>query len=311
MNQTPAELRNAAARQLIARKRLRQALDLLNEAVRLDPRLPDSYQNRAEVFEQLNMLPQAEADLRKFRDLGGVMRPAAPDAPPPPSQTKIRRRPPAAIGIRYPAPKKRRAGLGAFTQTGLTAFAALALVAAGGIGIFIAVSTLGDAINGDDNVEAPGGSATPTTSVTPAPTDADGNTITPAPTVTIVPPPESLTDALNGSPLSFSALQTAWAEKGITASAEKVDDSVTGTATTAVSVTLSKGDDEMHLAVLFYDDPSTAYQDFDLGETVSPKEGRSIPGGAVGWFNRNVVVIVLDQVDSIKPDAFDAFINLT
>ena len=67
MNQTPAELRNAAARQLIARGRLGQALDVLNEAIRLDPRLPDSFYNRAEVFEQMNMLPQAEAD-RRVRD---------------------------------------------------------------------------------------------------------------------------------------------------------------------------------------------------------------------------------------------------
>jgi hypothetical protein len=311
LNQTPAELRNAAARQLIARGRFRQALDVLNEAIRLDPRLPDSYQNRAEVFDQMNLLPQAEADRRKFRELGGMVRPTEPDGPPPPSKTKIRRRPPAAIGIRYPAPKKRRAGLGAFTQTGLTAFAAIGLVAAAGIGIFIAISTLGDAINGDDNVEVPGGSATPAVTATPAPTDASGNTITPAPTATIVPTPEGLTDALNGSPLSFDSLQTAWAAKGITASAEKVDDSVTGTATTPVSVTLSKGDDEMHLAVLFYSDASGPVQDFDLGDAVTPNEGRSIPAGAVGWWHSNVVVIVLDQVDSIKPDAFDAFINLS
>jgi hypothetical protein len=311
LNQTPAELRNAAARQLIARGRWRQALDLLNEAVRLDPRLPDSYLNRAEVFEHLGMMPQADADRRKFASLGGVIRPAEPEAPPPPSKTKIRRRPPATIGIRYPAPPKRSHGWNALTQTGLTAFAALALLVAAGIGIFLAVNTLSDAISGDDTVEQPGGSETPAATGTPAPTDSNGNTITPAPTATIVPTPESLTDALNGSPLSFDSLQTAWAAKGLTATAVRVDDSVTGTGTTPVSVTLSKGDAVMHLAVLFYDDPSAPYQDFDLADTVTPKEGREIPGGAVGWYNRNVVVIVLDQDQTIKPDAFDAFANLS
>lgn len=318
MNQSPAQLRNAAARQLIARGRLRQALDVLNEAIRLDPRLPDSYQNRAEVFEALKMVPQAEADRRKFLDLGGVTRPPEQAAPEPTApKTKARRRPPAAIGIRYPAPKKRRAGLGAFTQTGLTVFAGLALLGAAVIGIFLAVSILGDAINGDDeSVVVPSGSATPAptdeagNTVTPAPTDDAGNTPTPQPSVTLVPTPESLTDALNGSPLSFDALQAAWADEGITATAEDVDDSVSGTGTTPVSVTLSRDDDEMHLAVLFYDDGSGPGTDFDLGEAVTPKEGRSIPAGAVGWWYGNVVVIVLDQVEPLKSDAFDAFVNL-
>lgn len=317
MNQTPAQLRNAAARQLIARGRLRQALDVLNEAIRLDPRLPDSYRNRAEVFEALKMQPQADADRRKFLELGGVSEMPPPNAEVPPARVKQRRRPPAAIGIRYPAPRKRRAGLGAFTHTGLTVFAGLALLGAIVIGIFLAISVLGDAINGGDEQVA-----VPTASPTPAPTDEGGNTFTPAPTdeagntptprvtATIVPTPESLADALNGSPVSFGALQTAWAGEGITATAEDVDDSVTGTGTTPVAVTLSRDGQEMHLAVLFYDDASGPSADFNLGDTVTPKEGRSIPAGAVGWWYSNVVVIVLDQVEPLKSDAFDAFISI-
>lgn len=320
MNQTPAQLRNAAARQLIARGRLRQALDVLNEAIRLDPRLPDSYQNRAEVFEALKMLPQADADRRKFLELGGVSQMPAPDTgeEPQPAKVKQRRRPPAAIGIRYPQPRKRSVGLGAFTQTGLTVFAGLALLGAIIIGIFLAISVLGDAIDGGDDEQV----LVPTASPTPAPTDETGNTFTPAPTdeagntptpgatATIVPTPESLSDALSGSPISFDSLQAAWAAEGITATAEDVDDSVTGTGTTPVAVTLERDGDVMNLAVLFYDDASQPTEDFDLGETVTPKEGRSIPGGAVGWWYSNVIVIVLDQVEPLKSDAFEAFINL-
>lgn len=319
MNQTPAQLRNAAARQLIARGRLRQALDVLNEAIRLDPRLPDSYQNRAEVFEALKMLPQADADRRKFLELGGVSRMPGPDTEEAqPAKVRQRRRPPAAIGIRYPQPKKRRAGLGAFTQTGLTVFAGLALLGAIVIGIFLAISVLGDALDGgdDEQVQVPTASPTPAptdqtgNTFTPAPTDEAGNTPTPGTTATLVPTPESLTDALNGSPISFNSLQTAWAAEGITATAEDVADSVTGTGTTPVAVTLERGGDVMNLAVLFYDDASQPTEDFDLGETVTPKEGRSVPGGAVGWWYSNVIVIVLDQVEPLKSDAFDAFINL-
>ncbi len=328
MNQSPAQLRNAAARQLIARGRFRQALDVLNEAVRLDPRLPDSYRNRAEVFEALKMLPQADADRQKFLDLGGVMQSQAEEAAEQPARpAKVRRPPPAAIGIKYPAPRPRKGGFMALSQSGLTVLAGLALLGAAVIGVYLAVTVLGDAIDGGSSVEVqpPGGLPNPTDVITgggdgddgtddggektPAPTDADGGTRTPAPSASLIPTPESLADALTGSPLSFDSLQAAWADKGITATAEDVDDSVTGTGTTPVSVTLARGGDEMHLAVLFYADASGPGADFDLGGTVTPKEGRSIPGGAVGWWNANVVAIVLDQVDSIKPDAFDAFVG--
>ena len=75
MNQTPVQLRNAAARRLMARRRFREALDVLNEAIRADPRFAESYDNRAAVFEALGMAPQADADRRKVADLGGVKRP--------------------------------------------------------------------------------------------------------------------------------------------------------------------------------------------------------------------------------------------
>lgn len=307
MNQTPAQLRNAAARQLMTRKRWREALDVLNEAVRLDPRLADSYLNRAEVFEALGMQPQADADRRKFTELGGVVRPPESAPAPQPTRTKVRRRPPG-IGMQYPVPVRPRRRRGALTQTALTLFSVVALLVAGGIGIYLAVGLIDDAANGGE--DSPTGSVTQTPGgQTAAPTDQAGNTATPQPT--LAPTPEALTEALQGSPLSFDSLQAAWQAKGITAAATEVNSSVTGTDTTPVSVTLSRGGDEMHLAVLFYGDPSAPYRDFDLSDQVTPIGDTTIPGGAYGWYNRNVVVIVLDQVDTIKPDAFDAFVNLS
>jgi len=314
VNQSPAELRNAAARQLIARGRFRQALEVLNEAIRLEPRLAESYKNRAEVFEALKMGPQADADRRKFLELGGVMG-GGPieETAGPPKRVKVRRPPPAAIGIRYPEPKRPRGGgLGNLSQSALMALAGLALLSAAGLGIFLAISLL-DGGGGESLV--PGGvplpTSTSTAEPTPAPTEPGGGTATttPAPSASIVPTPESLADALNGSPLSFSSLQTAWVGKGITAEATEVNQSVTGTSTTPVSVTLSRGGEAMHLAALFYDDGSGPGNDFNLGDTVSPKEGKSIPSGAVGWWNSNVVIIVLDQVESIKNDAREAFLG--
>jgi tetratricopeptide (TPR) repeat protein len=68
----------------MARGRFREALDVLNEAIRLDPRYAESFDNRAAVFERLGMYPQADADRRKVAALGGVRRPP----PPPPDERR-------------------------------------------------------------------------------------------------------------------------------------------------------------------------------------------------------------------------------
>ena len=306
MNQSPAELRNAAARQLIARGKLRQALDVLNEAVRLDPRLPDSYYNRSEVFEQLGMAPQAEADRRKFSELGGVIQPADPEAPATRAKPKVRRRP-AALEARYPsmpASPNQRSTLP--LQTVGTTLVVLGLLGAAAIGIYLGLQTLSDAISSDDGGSA---AANVSDSPTPAPTDEAGNTFTPS--VSIAPTPESLADALTGSPYAFAQLQAAWQSKGIASEATQVNTDLTGFSTTPVNVTLSKGDAEMHLAVLFYDSPSGPSKDWALGSQVTPFDGRDVPNGSVAWYNSNAVVVVLDQDATIKGDAFSAFISLS
>ena len=75
--------RNAMAQRLISRNRLAEALDLLNETIRQDPRFAASFENRAGVFEALGMHPQAEADRRK----AAALRAAQPASVPPPDST--------------------------------------------------------------------------------------------------------------------------------------------------------------------------------------------------------------------------------
>ena len=78
---SPAE-RNAMAQRLISRNKLSEALDLLNETIRQDPRLAETFENRAVVFEALGMHPQAQADRRKVATLRAAQPPSAapPDA---------------------------------------------------------------------------------------------------------------------------------------------------------------------------------------------------------------------------------------
>jgi len=77
-----AEL-NAMAQRLIGRNKLAEALDLLNETIRQDPRLAETFEIRAVVFEALGMHPQAQADRRKAT----ALRAASPAPATPPDST--------------------------------------------------------------------------------------------------------------------------------------------------------------------------------------------------------------------------------
>lgn len=301
MNQTPVQVRNAAARRLMVRRRYREALDVLNEAIRLDPRFAESYQNRAVVFEGLGMYPQADADRRKAAELGGVVRPQPPAedataqesaAPPPLPQPTG---PP-----RYPLPPRRSGGTGAAIRALATVVITIGLFGAAGIGIFITLNTISDALNDDETTATPTGSAGG--SETPAAT-GEGETPTPI--------AESPEEALQGSPLSYSRLQAAWSEKDIDTDDGDINTTVTGFATSPVDVKLSRDDSEMTVVVLLYDSPEAVGQDWNVGGSVTPKPGRAVPEGVIVWYNSNAVVIALDTDSSIYPDARDAFLGMS
>ena len=87
------------AQRLIARRKLEEALDIINETIRQDPRYAESFLTRAEVFELMGMHPQAQADRRKAADLRATYPqhppepPPAPEPPPPPPPTPPQREP--------------------------------------------------------------------------------------------------------------------------------------------------------------------------------------------------------------------------
>jgi hypothetical protein len=176
-----------------------------------------------------------------------------------------------------------------------TTLISIGLLAAAGIGIYIALTSITDALDGDD-----GGPNGVGTEASPSPTDGSAT-----PTAS----PEG--DALSGGPLSFSRLETAWGSKGIEATPGDVNAQITGFSTAPVDVTLSRGNDEMEVAVLIYDSPGAVSQDWDLGQRPVPKAGRTIPADATVWYNLNAVVVVLESNDAIRPDALEAFLSLS
>jgi hypothetical protein len=310
LNQTPAQLRNAAARRLMARRRFREALDVLNEAIRADPRFAESYDNRAAVFEALGMAPQADADRKKVADLGGVKRPSPAEEESDalePQPARVRRRP-AQLAIRYPtAPKRRGGGGGAALRAAGTILITVGLFAAGGIGIYIALTTISDAVNGDNGgsvavvTSAPGASGG--ASSTPGPSGGASGQPTPSPL------PKSVDQALNGSPLTFKQVQAAWEAKGLTVAVGGVSTEVTGFATTAVDVKLSKGGASLRAAVLFYDSAGQLAADWTVGDVVVAKAGH-VPSGPSPWADRNAVVVMLADDNTIHADARDAFLGI-
>src|SRR2546427_8714967 len=61
--------KNASAVDLMAKGKLREALNDLNQAIAAAPSYHHSYANRAKVFERMGMLPQAEADRKRAAEL--------------------------------------------------------------------------------------------------------------------------------------------------------------------------------------------------------------------------------------------------
>ncbi len=343
MQGSPAEIRNAAAKRLMARRRYRQALDVLNDAIRIEPRYAESYANRAEVFEELGMYPQAEADRRKAADLAGLLIPEPEAEAGPPVDVWAEAEPapltesePEATEVDSAAeipsgPVPARAGEEAETEPARPAgrpradavprhmapsprvggdqgAAALAKVVGTTL---ISIGLLAAAAAGiyigfnsiTDALDAGNGGDSSDGGATVSPTPSGG----PTPTAT----EEAPDDALSGSPLSFSRLGAAWKGKGITAEPGGENEDVDGFKEIPVNVTLTRGSDTMEVVVLLYDAPQEIGQDWDLGEQAKPKPGRSIPSGATVWYNLNAVVIIIESNDALRADARDAFFALS
>jgi hypothetical protein len=178
------------------------------------------------------------------------------------------------------------------------------LFAAAGIGIFIALNALSDALDDEEAVGQP--TETASGSETPAATgDGQGGDGDASPTA------EAPEEALQGSPFSFSRLEASWREKQINSTPGGISAGLTGFRTSPVDVTLDRSGTTLEVAVLLYDGGDQLNQDWDKGATVTPKAGRTIPAGARVLYNQNAVVVVMDPNSAMYPDVRDAFLGLS
>lgn len=303
------EDKNEAARTLLARGRLREALDALNQAVRIDPRYPVSYANRAEVFERLGMLPQAAADRQRAWELEAAAgsSTAAPPAPPPGAGGPQPASPaqPAGPPQRPPAPGRSAPGIGVWASVAdavqRVPWGLMAMVG-GAIVMIVAVVLAGSALIGGGG---DGNGAADTTTGTP--TGQASGTATPTPTE--APSPAGL----EGRPFSFKELQKAWQAKSLVATAGAASAGFTGFSRNPVAVTLKRGADTAKLSIFAYPSPQSVSDDWELtpGKAPVAKGARSLPAHRTIWWNQNIIVVMLTDSDEIGRDALDAFLALS
>ncbi len=293
------EDRNDLARKLFARGRLREALDALNQAVRIDPRYPASYTNRADVFERLGMFPQAAADRQRARELAEVAGyeqvPPPMDLQPQPASPPRRVGPPAAP----PAPPTGHVpstlgGGGRGVPWGVVGLLAGVVVIVVALAVVVSVVIRG---GGDDRAVT--ASRTLAQQATGAATATSG--------------PTPLPGALDGQPISFKEMQKAWETKGLLATAGAASEGFSGFSRTPVDVTLKRGVESAKLSIFAYASPDAVGDDWDLtpGKAPAAKGSRGLPAHGSIWWNQNIVVVVRADSDEIGRDALDAFLALS
>ena len=297
-----AASKNAEAMNLVVRERFREALRVLNDAIYSAPDYPHSYANRALVFERLGMLPQAEADRNRARQLaeaGGYDEGEVFAT----SGLLSRPAPPRRISRREARPQKRRPRVRGIPEVIIVAVA-LAGMAATGFGLFMAANAISGAdINlnvfdfetfqaSEPEATAVETAAAPTAEPTPPPA---------------TPPPE----ALAGNPFSFSNLESAWKGKGITATPSNLNTGFSGFKATPFDVKLTRGADSASLSVIIYPGRDAPKEDWNLsaGSRPSPQAGRALPAHETIWWNTNVIIVVRSS-GAVGNEAREAFFAL-
>lgn len=141
-------------------------------------------------------------------------------------------------------------------------------------------------------------------SPSPTPTATEEPTPTPAPTVAL--------EGITGTPHSATAVVNAWRGAGLQVEQEPLEgDGFSGLAGEAVGLRLSEGSGALLVAVIVYPDSDAVREDWSIqsGEAPRLREGRNIPGLESVWWNRNVVVAVLERGGPTGA-ALDAFIGM-
>jgi hypothetical protein len=297
-----AASKNAEAMNLVARGRFREALRVLNDTIYSAPDYPHSYANRALVFERLGMLPQAEADRNRARQLaetGGYDEEEVFATP-----GLLSRPAPTRRISRREARPQRPSRLRGIPEVIVVAVA-LAGMAATGAGLFMAANAISGAdINLNvfdfETFQASEPEATAVETAAAAPTAEP----TPPPAT---PPPE----ALAGNPFSFSNLESAWKGKGLTVTPSNLNTGFSGFKATPFDVRLTRGADSASLSVIIYPSRDAPKDDWNLaaGSRPSPQGGRTLPAHETIWWNTNVIIVVR-SAGAVGNDAREAFFAL-
>jgi hypothetical protein len=315
------ELKNAEARRLAARGRLRDALNTLNEAIYTTPAYPHLYATRAIIFDRLGMFPQAEADRERALNLareGGYTEDEV-FADPEPARTPRPAARPSRAPVSLPQVQVPRVSMPRVPRVemprvklpppGSRAELIVVLGAIGGLaGVVLLLFLIGRAFSDSDvNLNLfdfqSFQEATPAPEATPGPAAA---TATPPPPT---PPPE----VLGGSPYSFASLEKAWQGKGLTVAAGPLSSGFNGFKKPPFDVSLAHTGGNASLAVFIYGSPDEPKDDWDLpsGSRPAPKEGRSVPSHETIWWNSNVIVVVRTSSGDANNTALDAFLTAT
>jgi hypothetical protein len=302
-----AASRNAGANELIRRGKLREALTALNDAIYAAPDYPHSYATRARVFERLGMLPQADADRRKARELaqsGGYSEEEVFAEPPPPRRPP-RRTTPRTVTTHSTTHTRRRQvhpRLPVLSETAVV-LVAMAGLAATALGAYLVVGIIQDAdinLNVFDfesfREETP---AEPTVELT----------VTPSPEPT-PPPATPPAEALQGNPYSFSNLQSAWHAKGLNVALGYVSPTFSGFTPVPFDITLTRGESSANVYVLIYKDRNGPSQEWNLSGAPTPAGGRRTAPHERGWFNSNVIVLLRSGSPEVANLVKDAFLGL-
>ena len=319
-----AARRNADALKQAGKGKLYKALDLLNEAILVAPNYPDSFWNRAAVFDSLGMIVQAESDRKRASELGYDQGTDLESGADKPVQRKESWRP----RMKAPALKDElaRKGLSSVLPTPIMlSLPSLSLGTIGRIGIGVAVlGAVAVAVvlvflateDEEDRVSEQGPIASQGTSFQARPTQ----TVVPAPIVTdpILPTAETPTmssdptlPASIGSPFTLESAQAIWGGAGISMEATLSDD-LDDFSALAYDLELSRGVDFLMISALVYEDREGVADDWLVvpGQQPQAREGRSLPEHGSIWYNQNIVLVIRSGSATLRSDAFDSFISL-
>lgn len=143
---------------------------------------------------------------------------------------------------------------------------------------------------------------TPAETATPAPT--------PEPTPTPVPTIDPAT--VKGDPLSLSALISGWQGRALTAQTLAADATAySGFTLTPAIVQLTSGSKTIELAAFVYPTRDAVREDWNQSGNgrPSPKPDRDLPDNRSTWWNRNTVVVVLQDPGGLSGAALDGYLD--